>query len=104
MLLGDEADRLHPLTAAALPPLLGLPLWAIFEAAPDLVLEVALLLLANSALAVVRLRLALGYLRVSRPATSSPRPGAEARARHLPRAQRVALGHLGSPLAAQSAG
>ena len=44
------------LTALVLPRLLGLPLWAIFESAPDLVLGVGLLLLLNSLLAGLRLR------------------------------------------------
>lgn len=43
-------------TALVLPALLGIPLWAIYESAPDLVFAVALLLVLNSALAAVRLR------------------------------------------------
>ncbi len=44
------------MTVAVLPALLGVPLWAIYEASPDLTLGAGLLLLLNSALAALRLR------------------------------------------------
>jgi CubicO group peptidase (beta-lactamase class C family) len=47
------------LMAVALPRVIGVPLWAIYEASPDLVLGMATLLLLGALLAVLRLRIAL---------------------------------------------